>query len=47
VTLAFDLAYFWRVDPASVLRLPLTRLLVYGAHGERIAAEIEAKQNGG
>jgi hypothetical protein len=34
----FEVAHFWRLDPAQVMALPISRLELYLAQGERIAA---------
>lgn len=33
----FEVAYFWRLDPATLLSLPLDRFLLYERQAERIA----------
>jgi len=34
----FDVAYFWRLDPAVVMALSIDDFLLYTAQAERIAA---------
>jgi hypothetical protein len=34
---AFEVAYFWRLDPAAVEALPLSRFLIYEAQAVRLA----------
>ena len=38
---AFDIAYFWKIDPADVLRLPVSRFELYEQQTERIAEQIQ------
>lgn len=37
----FDVAYYWRLDPATVLALPLSRFELYENQIIRIAEEIK------
>jgi hypothetical protein len=34
----FDVAYFWRLDPAAVMALSVDEFLLYAEQAERIAA---------
>ena len=40
----FEVAYFWRVDPASILALPLERFNLYERQAERLAEQLQAQQ---
>lgn len=33
----FEVAYFWRLDPAAVMALPLSKLETYESQAERLA----------
>jgi hypothetical protein len=33
----FEVAYFWRLDPAAVMALPLSRFAIYEAPAARLA----------
>lgn len=33
----FDLAYFWRMNPAEIMALPMRRFLQFERHAVRIA----------
>ena len=33
----FEVAYFWRLDPAAVMLLPLSRFSQYEAQAQRLA----------
>lgn len=33
----FEVAYFWRLDPAAVMALPISRFEMYEAQAERLA----------
>lgn len=33
----FEVAYFWRLDPATVMALPLSRFLTYELQAARLA----------
>lgn len=33
----FEVAYFWRLDPARAMALPLSRFALYETQAERIA----------
>lgn len=36
----FEVAYFWRIDPAALLTMPLSRFALYEHQAERIAKQI-------
>ena len=40
----FDVAYFWRVDPAVVMALPLDRFEMYERQAERIFEQQQPDQ---
>jgi hypothetical protein len=42
----FDVAYFWRLDPAVVMALPLSRFDLYEKQIIRIADEIKKEGEG-
>lgn len=42
ITLAYDLAYFWKVDPDQMLARPLDVLLEALAHAQRIHSTQQA-----
>ena len=35
----FEVAYFWRIDPAVLLSMPLSRFALYESQAERIAQQ--------
>lgn len=39
ISLAYDLAYFWKVDPEIMMGRPLDALLESYVHGQRIVQE--------
>ncbi|ARU23057.1 sensor histidine kinase [Ralstonia solanacearum] len=39
IKLAYDLAWFWHTDPEVMLRRPVSRLLTYIEHANRINRE--------
>lgn len=40
----FEVAYFWRVDPANIMALPLERFDLYERQAERLAEQLQAQQ---
>ena len=36
----FEVAWFWKLDPADVLRLPLSRFDLYERQAERISEQV-------
>jgi len=36
----FEVAYFWRIDPAVLITMPLSRYALYERQAERIAQQI-------
>lgn len=41
----FEVAYFWRLDPATAQALPLSRFVIYEAQAVRLAKAM-GKDNG-
>lgn len=37
----FEVAYFWRVDPAVILSMPLDKFDLYERQAERIAEQMQ------
>lgn len=40
----FEVAYFWRIDPAALLTMPMSRYALYERHAERIAKQINPEE---
>jgi len=40
----FEVAYFWRIDPAVLLTMPLSRYDLYERQAERIAEQIKPQE---
>jgi len=36
----FEVAYFWRMDPADLLAMPLSRFALYERQAERLTKQI-------
>jgi hypothetical protein len=41
----FEVAYFWRVNPAEIMTLPLDQYLLYERQAERLAEQINTSQS--
>jgi hypothetical protein len=41
---AFDIAYFYRIDPAAVMAMPISDLLLYETNASRISEVIKNGQ---
>lgn len=42
----FEVAYFWRIDPAAVMALPLSEFDVYEDQALRLAEQMRPDENG-